>query len=411
MNQRLLTIILIVLILINSVIMGILFLDIQVINAPESAITIAIVDIDEESITINTSLFLKNPNPIDIAIADLMVVAETARNTPIGTFNIPGGYVNANEEQLFSSEETFSLSADSIKDFKSIFATITGKVRIRMLGIIEKTIPFSASLNALFDAVLDEIDIPTLQLSASIDEVNKNGVILNGALDIYNPNPFLLTVETIYLNITSSDQEPVGQLMLTGGEAPPKQSVQFPFTAEGQYTLFNKDTITISLIANAGAKIAGLHQTVTLSTEAEFDVPDIKELLSLDKELAVTLTGSFQLTFRGIKTKISLLVDNPTPLPLEAENMNLIVSRIDNDVKHPIVQKNMTMCDIAAETQTCMEVIVTIPYHSLISREPLRLLPDYLAVTILGDATLTGVNQALPLEINGFLDPHLLRKV
>ncbi len=411
MNQRLLTIILIILILINSIVMGILFLDIQVINAPESAITISIIDMDEESITINTSLFLKNPNPIDIAIADLMVIAETAENLPIGTFNITGGYVTANNEKMFSSEATFSLSAKSIKDFRSIYATITGKVRIRMLGIIEKTIPFTATLNALFDAVFDEIDIPALELSASIDEVNKDGVILTGALDIFNPNPFSLTVETIFLNITSSDGESVGQLILTGGEAPPKQSVQFPFTAVGHYTLFNQDTITLSLNANAGAKIAGLHQTVTLSTEVEFDVPDIRELLSLEKELAVTLTGSFQFSFRGIKTKISLLVDNPTPLPLEAKNMRLIVSRVDNDVRQSIIQKNMTMCDIAAENQTCMEVIVTIPYHSLISRERLRILPDFLAVTILGDATLTGVNQALPLEINGYLDPHLFRKV
>jgi LEA14-like dessication related protein len=411
MNKKLLSIILIILIIINIIIMGIMFLDIQVINAPETTITLEVVDIDQNSITLNTSLFLNNPNPIDIGLTDLQVQAETSENQLIGTFIITGGYINAYEEKLFSSEETFSLTIESIQEFKSIITTITGKIKVRILGIIEKTIPFSATMNALFDKVIDELDIPAIQLHASINEINENEVILTGTLDVYNPNPFSLIIDTFSLNITSSEQESIGSLILTGGEVSPKQSAQFPFTAKLHYTIFNIDTITLTINAEAGAIIAGIHQTVSFGTKAEFDVPDIRELLSLDDYLTVTLTGSFQFTFRGIKTKISLLIYNPTPLPLEVENMTLVVSRIDNDVRQPIVQKNMTVCEIGAENQKCVEVIVTLPYRSLFSGQAIKLLPDFLAITIYGETTLEGVNQHLPLEINGILDPHLLRKV
>ena len=400
-----------ILILINIIVLGLIFIDIQVIQAPETTISISVVEIDENSITINTSLNLRNPNLISIDLDDLQVIVDSSDNNTIGTFNISGGYIDADGEKIFSSEETFSLSADSFKEFKSIIATVTGNVKVKVLSVIEKTVPFMVTINALFDVVIDDIGIPTIQFSASVDEVNEQGVILSGTLDIYNPNPFSLTIETLSLNITSSDEDPIGSLILTGGEALPKQSVQFPFIFEGRYTLFNKDTITIDIDAKAGARIAGLHQTISFGTQAEFDVPDIRELLSLDDIVAVTLTGSFQFTFRGIKTRISLLIDNPTTLPLRSENMTLIVSRIDDDEKESIVQKNMTEHDIGAKNQTCVSVEVTIPYRSLFSMKRGKLIPDYLGLTIYGEATLEGLNQSLPLEINGYLDPHLLRKL
>ena len=94
MNNKLLSMILIILILINIVVIGLIFIDIQVISAPEVTVSIAVVELNRDSVTINTSLILKNPNIVSIALTDLQVIAETSDNTPIGTFTIPGGFID-----------------------------------------------------------------------------------------------------------------------------------------------------------------------------------------------------------------------------------------------------------------------------------------------------------------------------
>jgi LEA14-like dessication related protein len=324
---------------------------------------------------------------------------------------LPGGYIDGGSEQTFLSEETISLSANSINEFKVIVATISANIKVEFLGIIEKTIPLKVILNTALEEVFDSIAIPTIGLSASVDEVNEKGVIMTGSLNIFNPNPFSITIDNLSIIIASSDKTPVGSLKIASGIVPPQESKIFPFIAEGNYTLFNKDILTIEIDAEAGAIIAGLHQTVSFGTQAELEIPDIRELLSLEDVLSVTLTGSLRLSLRGIQTRISLLLDNPSTLPLEIENTILLISRIDDEERSIILQNNMTVCTIGAQNQTCLEVEVTIPYRELLSKVQRKFLPDYLAITILGDATLEGINQSLPLEINGFVDPHLFRKL
>ena len=391
--------------------MSIIFLDIQVITAPETTVSLNIVELNQDSLTLNTSINLKNPNPIAMGITDIQIVTKTSNNTLIGTFRLPGGNIEGGSERTFLSEETITLSANSINEFKVIIATISANINVEFLGIIEKTIPFTVIMNIAFEKVFDSIATPTIGLSASVDEVNEKGVILSGSLHIFNPNPFSLTIDKLSIIIASSDKTPVGSLKIASGIVPPQESKIFPFIAEGNYTLFNKDILTIEIDAEAGAIIAGLHQTVSFGTQAELEIPDIRELLSLEDVLSVTLTGSFRLSLRGIQTRISLLLDNPSTLPLEIENTILLISRIDDEERSIILQKNMTVCTIGAQNQTSLEVEVTIPYRELLSKVQRKFLPDYLAITILGDATLEGINQSLPLEINGFLDPHLFRKL
>lgn len=411
MNQKLLTSILFVLIIINIIAMSIIFLDIQVITAPETTVSLNIIELNQDSLTLNTSLNLKNPNLIAMGVTDIQILIKTSNNTVIGTFMLPGGYIDGGSEQIFLAEETISLSANSINEFKVIVATISANIKVEFLGIIEKTIPLKVILNTALEEVFDSIAIPTIGLSASVDEVNEKGVILTGNLNIFNPNPFSLTIDNLSIIIASSDKTPVGSLKIASGIVPPQESKIFPFIAEGNYTLFNKDILTIEIDAEAGAIIAGLHQTVSFGTQAELEIPDIRELLSIEDVLSVTLTGSLRLSLRGIQTRISLLLDNPSTLPLEIENTILLISRIDDEERSIILQNNMTVCTIGAQNQTCLEVEVTIPYRELLSKVQRKFLPDYLAITILGDATLEGINQSLPLEINGFIDPHLFRKL
>jgi LEA14-like dessication related protein len=410
MNTKMLTILLIILIIINATALTFIFIDIQVITAPETNVSVSITEVTEDHIKINTTLQLKNSNLFALALSDFTVATNTTTGQHIGTIHIIGGYLEANELRTFTSEETFSLENTNLDDFTSLITTISGIVKVRVLGIVEKTVPLSIHVITSLEEVLESIHIPTIELSAAVKNITKDGVVFAGTLFINNPNSFPLHLTNIFLNVTTPDHTSVGSISIKSGTVPAQKSQSFPITGVLQFAALNIQTLTINISARVGATIAGINHTLPFSSNIYFEIPDLNDIISLETALGIKLQGDFTLRFRGIIVTIILQVDNPSNLPLASKELVCFVSRIENNEKIKIAQQNMTICLDETTNNTCVVTEIVIPYRKFLSSQPFKLLPDFLAITILGDFALEGVNQSLPVELNGYLNPHLFVK-
>ena len=401
-------VVLVILLLVFNCILGGFFLfNIQIFSAPETTITLDVLELTKDSIVFQSHLRIKNDNPAAIILEDITIRGTTSTGELLIDTAIDGGIVPAYENQSFSLTDdlTFSNQLDS-----TIQAEITGTIGIQLLGFITKTIPLKATIIATFDELIQSVQPPSLSLAAQIVDVTSEGVELEATLDVENPNPFDIILNNLETHISTNTHDYITSLTTIDGIIHQEETMTFTINGNVPYSVFNASVILLHAQGNIGAHVAGLQETIPIELEAEMQVPDIADLLFQDDTMDFSVSGEFKLRFRGVVTTIGFKVYNPSNIPLETQDLHCsILGLTGEDQYKTIVEKPMENCEIPSKQEVCVTTEIILPYLKLLTSGTHRLFPTWFVLRIEGNLTIAETGQYIPISINGYVDPHLFR--
>jgi len=399
-------IILIVLIIINLIFSSIIFLNVQMIESPEITMNMDILDVNSEEVILGTNIEISNPNIFDLIISDLKVESKTKNDEKIGEILIQGGNIGSNGKKSFQSEDGLSFKNDDFKILKNI---VTAKAGIKIFGFIEKTIPLEIYVLTSIEEVFEDIRPPDINIEASFDKLTEDGVNFSTSVEVYNPTGFKFNIDNILLTIKTDEEKEVGRIIVYGDYIDPKDSKTFNSKGTVFYEALDGQKLIMDVEGVAGVRFAGIEKNISFSTDAIFDIPDIKEFIFYDETVDFGLPIQLKLTLRGIQTTVGFNIYNPSDIPLFARNLNCSIYRVDNQKQTLIVKEKMEVCQIAPKQRICVKTQILIPYMKFLFSGSMKLLPDWVLLRIEGDFFIADTRQSIPISINGYVDPHLIR--
>ena len=95
------TLLLVVILIINIIVSAFIFLDIQVMEMPETTIKVDLIEINSEEIIIHHSIEIYNPNQFEIIADNFEVVANTIYGDEIARLKIDGGCIPSQTNLTF----------------------------------------------------------------------------------------------------------------------------------------------------------------------------------------------------------------------------------------------------------------------------------------------------------------------
>jgi LEA14-like dessication related protein len=397
-------IVIIILFLVNGLIGGIFLITMNSISVPEIISEIDVIDINKNNILLNISIIIDNDNDFSVSIDQFNVISTLSSGDSIGEITLPGGTVSARSQKTFESQASYSLKD---YDLKPIGTTIKGTIIIGFFGFFEKEIPITIRNIASIDAIVEEINPPEIQITAGLSEITGKGIGFTGTIDITNPNDFDIIMENMSTVIESDEGEILGAVVIPTTYITQHASTNIPLEGSIDYTALNANTIIIDFKGDVGIHIIGYNSTMPISTRAEIRVPDINEILLINDIFEFSISAEFKVRLQGVVTTVGLKIYNPTNIPFEVDNLECRLYTQTNNQTSLIVQGDMNPCEISTNTEVCIQTEVTMPYLKLLSAPGPGLIPEWFALGITGDFSIQNTTQAIPISINGFVDPNI----
>ena len=135
---------------------GLLFLNIQLMEAPEILVEIEVTELNSEEATLNVDVKIYNPNGFDMVTKNLKVMAITPDGYEVANVLIEGGKIDSNSKKTFT--EDIKIGFDGRKP-KELTTKISGEVGANIL-FIEKTIPPGKTAHHILPFVINVITKP-----------------------------------------------------------------------------------------------------------------------------------------------------------------------------------------------------------------------------------------------------------
>ena len=186
MKKRTIKILFITITIIYIIIGGLLFINIQVMEAPDIIIEIEVGDINPEEAVLQTIINIENPNSFDILVKNLKIKTTTPDGIEVANVEIEGGKISSQQKKTFTKEVIIAFAGHSPELLTS---KITGDVGMSIL-FIEKTIPLKVGVVTSLEKILNEIVAPSISVTIDIDEVTTEQIKMSALIDAYNPNSF-----------------------------------------------------------------------------------------------------------------------------------------------------------------------------------------------------------------------------
>ena len=381
-----------------------MFLDIQMMTAPETTIKVDFLEINSDEAVIQTTIEVKNPNSFQLITRDFEVVIVSEAGTNIGKVSIEGGDVPSGENRSFTGVAHIRFEDERLD---RIATRITSTLGVTFLGFITKTLPINVSVIASVDEVVKDLDAPVVQITADFSDLSDKGVNFTARFEGYNPNPFELSVHNMTVAIESDTGEPVGSMLVPGGMIPAKRSVVFNGTGMVLIEVLNAQTLIVNMSALAGAEIAGFNKSMAVSTTAQIILPDLEELLSSETPTDVVIWGDYKFTWNGVVLNVTLEFSNPNKVTFIARDVTCAIYRVDGDREQLIGSGVLEEGVIPAEkTTTLLQGEVEIPYSKFFTSDIGRGIPDWLLLSVRANLTIPGVDHSIWIGINGYQDLH-----
>jgi hypothetical protein len=403
MNKKIVTIIILLLFTINIIIGSFFIFTLNAIDIPKINTFIEILDINEDEIIIKAQIDMNNPNFFSFTIDDFSIISKTSDGKELGTIIINGGNIQANTNETFYAEASFTLHN---YDFKPIYSNISGLMALNIFGLFEKKIPIKIDVIASLDRLIDTIHPPEIIISAAIDKITEEGIIFNGNITIMNTNNFEIILKEFSSEIANDAGLKLGEISIPNSYVKPKETKDIALSANLSYEALGADTIILGINTKVGACIAGLNKTINVSTKAEIDVPDVKNLLFFNEIMDFSIVGDFNIRFQGIVTTVGLKIYNPTDIPFEAKNLVCSISGLTNNKTVTIAEGPMNPCAISSHKEVCIQTIITMKYQSILTAGIDKLIPDWFVLSVVGDFSIQNTNQSIPISINAYIDPN-----
>ncbi len=403
--KKIVVAVLIALFIINIVGATFLFFDIRIIKAPIIAVEIDPVTLTPEELIIQATVQITNPNPFDVSVENFRVTSTAQDGYEIGQFSIPGGTISSNRNQTFTALDHLAFNGH---EYTRIRNTITTEISITVLNFITKTIPFELTVNTSLANITDTLVVPSVHLQVTPDDLVPDGIHFSGFLEIFNPNLFAISADDLSILVNDENNESLGTVQLQGGLLESAGELTRNLTIILLYKALDAKTIDAMLKGNIGIIAAGINKTLPLIVEAQVEVPNIVSLLSLNGTFDFNLTGNFKLRPKGIMCYVDFSIYNPSKIPLDARDLICSIYRLDKNNSRFLGQQNMTPCSIEPKREECVRSTIVLHYRQFLFSGAHRILPDWFILTIRGNISITGVHQALPIAITGYLEPHFL---
>jgi len=400
-------IIIAIIIAIFYIILGaLLFLDIQVINSPQTTIQVEISEITAEHIKLLSTIDIDNQNNFDLIVEDLVIIAATDTGAELAQITLEGGTIKGNSNHTFISTDTITLSEDLSGD---IITTIKGTFGLKFLGIIQKTLPLEITVLVSIQEVLDSISAPIIEFDVEFGNLTTESIEIIPKLTIENPNPISISIEEFQAHIRTDTGNEVGSFSL------PTVTIQgdatTSITSSGMIRIeaLNAETLYMDLSTEIGAKIAGFKKFINFSTTGTILMPDLEELLPIDQVVELSLYVDMRLSLNGLISNTIVEIENPTELPLMFTDITVDYYSVKGDDKHFITRVDITGGEIPAKSIQSFSGEGKLPILQLLLTPGPGLIPDWFNLRAGANVSVTGLDIQIPLGLNAYIDLHPLR--
>ena len=404
MKKRTIIVLLALVTAINIIAAAFIYFDIQLLEAPETTISVDIIEINSEEAIIQTKIDVSNPNSFEIVTKDFELITTTSSGDELAHMKIEGGNIPPNEERTFTDTFVIDFNGNEPGLLKS---RLTGTVGVKT-WFMQKTIPITINIITSIENVIKQIAAPMINIEADFGEFSEDKLSINGTVDVYNPNTFDISIENIALDIITDAGKNVGGLNVAGGTIPGKSSEKLIASGEILLESLNAKKLTINMSAIATARIADYNLSLPIYVEANIGIPDIEELLlSKDKPTILSIKLDEKLTFKGVVFNVLLEVNNTFKIDLIFSEIVCNVYLVEDD-DHHLIGENADVEDIFAEVgapgTTSCEILA--PYSKLLTK---FLASDWLMVEVSAKIIINGVNQSVFFEVRGYQDINIFR--
>jgi len=407
-KKKIITIFTIILLIINIFVAILIFVDIQVIKAPKTEVFVNILEVTSEEILIETTIKMSNPNSFEVSFKDLNLITSTKDDIKIGDIKFKGGKIPSNQAKTFYSKDKIYFQEEG--DFSIIKNEISGNIGVSFFGIIHKTIPLKVSVAASVEEIIDSLDIPEIHMELDFDNLTVEGIEFTVKVDLYNPTKIEFGIDEFSIIAKTEENEEVGRLTILGDIVGPMESSVFTSKGSLNYNAFDSNKIIFYLNGITRGKIGGLEKKINISTKADLVIPDISEFIFKNEPIEFQIPVQFKFRLKGIVSTVGFKMFNPSEIPLEGRNLVCCIYRLDGNTKTLLGKKEMANCPIAPKNRVCVNTTIVIPYRTYLFAGPLKLLPDWIILTIEGHFSIAGTRQEFPISLNAYVDPTIIRE-
>ena len=210
MRKKTVTILIVISTVINIFAAAFIFLDLQVMQAPDTTISMEIVEINSKEAVIKSKIDIDNPNGFEIIVRDLIISMTTPEGDEISSLRIDGKYIPANNNKTFVGMSVVNYSGYSPE---KLVSKVSGVVGMKV-GFIEKTLPISVKIVSDMEEIFSNIVPPSMSVQTSFDEITQKNVNITVEVESHNPNSFDIVVEDIVIDMKNDIGVSVGNLSI-----------------------------------------------------------------------------------------------------------------------------------------------------------------------------------------------------
>jgi len=383
---------------------GLIFLNIQLMEAPEILVEIEVTELNSEEATLQTVVKIYNPNGFDMATKNLKVVTTTPDGYEVANVLIKGGNINSNSKKTFI--EDIQIAFDG-RNPKQLTTKISGDVGVNIL-FIEKTIPLNVGVITSIENLIDELTSPSLSITIDFEDMTTEGINLSANISVYNPNTFEIYLEDIKGEIFTDTGEEVGNIEIIGQIIPAKEHIEIQGSGSLLFDALNAKFIVLNVNGVTGAKIAGYEENVSLDIKTRINVPDLEKLLlSKDSPTFLSIKLDEKFTLQGISFNIGLEINNSYNVDLLIKDIGIRIYTVVDD-KNRLIGEKENIGEILALSGSSgvSSCEILVPYSKLI---PLDWSTDWVMAAVYGKVTIKGVDQSVFIEFRGYQSLHPIR--
>jgi len=404
MSKKLIKYLFIIITILYIIIGGLLFINIQVLAAPEIIINVEVAEINPEEAVIHTEINIDNPNSFDVSIKNLKIITTTSDGYQAANVEIAGGKIASNGKKTFTKDIVIAFAGRSPELLTTV---VSGDVGMSVL-FIEKTIPLNMGVITSLEKIMNEIVAPSISATIEIKDITTEELQISAIIDVYNPNSLEVNIENITGEIITETGKKVGEIEVIGGTLPAKDSLIINTTGYILLEAFNYEKLTLNINGAAGAKIAGFEKNITFDSETYIIVPDLEDLIfSKDKPTLLSIKANNKLSIKGLVTEIYLEVNNTYNVDLTINDIICRLYTVKNDEKN-LLGENTVDEDLIAETGQTGFVLseIIIPFSKIFTIDPSS---EWLMVSVTGRLTIKGIDPLVYIELRGYTDIHIFR--
>ena len=405
MNRRIITFILVVVTIINIIAGSFIFINIQIMQMPETTMKIDVLEMNSNEVVVQTTIDMYNPNGFDMIMKDFELITKAESGDIVSHTKIEGGVVSANEKTSFTDTIILDLKGNNPGLLKT---KLTGTVGMNIL-FIEKTIPMAVNIITSMEDVIEHLALPVINIKTEFEDITNEHINITGQIEIYNPNSIDMMTKDMSMEITTEEGDVVGSLIvndsLIAGESTTKIDTKGQILIESM----NAKKLIASMDATMIAKMANYSKSLPLSLNVEISVPDLNEILGQDKPFDIFIWIDFKIGLRGMAGKVTLEIVNPTKLDFYLRDTTVTLYDVRND--EWIFDCDCDFEDGVAKAKetTKFKGDILVPLSTYFPKFGQRILPDGIMVYVLTNITLSGIDQALWTGVGGYQDLRLFR--